>query len=113
MPQGAVVLMQVGGCSDFQKYVNAQNAGAGATIFINEGSPGNTDPPVYLFTDSGITAPALTAQIKTAEDLLGNVRRGLVGKTVRARVEFRTGMTPTQNVIAETRGGDPNIEPLR
>ena len=51
------MLMQVGGCSDFQKYVNAQNAGAGATIFINEGSPGNTDPPVYLFTDSGITAP--------------------------------------------------------
>ena len=27
---------------------------------------------------------------------------------MRARVEFRTGQTPTQNVIAETRGGDPN-----
>jgi Zn-dependent M28 family amino/carboxypeptidase len=52
--------------------------------------------------------PVLAAQIATVEDLVGSVRQGLVGKTVRARVEFRTGITPTQNVIAETRGGDPN-----
>jgi Zn-dependent M28 family amino/carboxypeptidase len=108
MPQGAIVLMQVGGCGDFTKYLNAQAAGAGATIFINEGSPGNTDPPVYLFTGAPITSPSLTAQIDTAEELLGGVRQGLVGKTVRVRSEIRTGMTPTENVIAETRGGDPN-----
>ena len=39
MPQGAIVLMQRGGCGDFTKYLNAQAAGAGATIFINEGKP--------------------------------------------------------------------------
>ena len=43
-----------------------------------------------------------------AEELLGNVRQGPVGKTVHVRADIKTGPTPTQNVIAETRGGDPN-----
>ena len=43
-----------------------------------------------------------------AQELLGNVRQGLVGKTARVRVDMRPGPTPTENVIAETRGGDPN-----
>ena len=108
MPQGAIVLMQAGGCSDFTKYLNAQAAGAGATLFFAEGSPGDTDPHVYLFTGAPITNPSLTTQIDVAQELLGNVRQGLVGKTVHVRADIRTGPTPTQNVIAETRGGDPN-----
>ena len=50
----------------------------------------------------------VAAQIATVQDLVGNVRQGLVGKTARLRVEWRTALTPTENVIAETRGGDPN-----
>jgi Zn-dependent M28 family amino/carboxypeptidase len=42
------------------------------------------------------------------QDLVGSKLAGLVGKTVRVRVEYRVGPTPTDNVIAETRGGDPN-----
>jgi hypothetical protein len=108
MPKGAIVLMQAGGCSDFTKYLNAEAAGAGATIFIAEGSPGDTDPHVYLFTGAPITNPSLTAQIDVGEELLGTVRQGLVGKTVHVKADIKTGPTPTQNVIAETRGGDPN-----
>ena len=33
---------------------------------------------------------------------------GLVGKTARLRIDWRPGNYPTQNVIAETRSGDPN-----
>lgn len=112
MPQGAVVLAQRGGCGELLKFQNAQAAGAGAIVYINEGNPGGPDdrlnPRVFIMTGAGITVPVLAAQIATAQELLGSVRQGLVGKTVRVRVEFRTGPTPTQNVIAETRGGDPN-----
>ena len=49
------------------------------------------------------------AQVATVADLAGSVRQGLVGKTARLRIEWRTDpAVPTQNVIAETRGGDPN-----
>ena len=56
----------------------------------------------------GLTIPIVAAQIATVQDLVGSVRQGLVGKTARLRVEYRVGLTPTENVIAETRGGDPN-----
>ena len=46
---------------------------------------------------------------RPSQDLAGGVRQGLVGKTVpRCASSGAPGMTPTQNVIAETRGGDPN-----
>ena len=59
-------------------------------------------------TGAGITVPIVAAQVATVADLAGSKRPGLVGKTVRLRVEYRVGATPTENVIAETRGGDPN-----
>jgi Zn-dependent M28 family amino/carboxypeptidase len=109
MPQGAIALIQVGTCGDLTKFLNAQAAGAGAIILMNEGSPGRTGAQVYIVSGVGINVPTLAVQVSTAQDLLGNVRQGLVaGKRVRARVDFRTGDTPTQNVIAETRGGNPN-----
>ena len=53
--------------------------------------------------------PDIAAQVATVADLAGSVRKGLVGKTVRFRIDWRTNpAVPTQNVIAETRGGDPN-----
>ncbi len=98
MPQGAIVLMQRGGCGELLKFQNAQAAGAGAIVYINEGNPGGPDdrvtPRVFIMTGAGITVPTMAAQIATVEDLAGSVRQGLVGKTARARVEFRTGMTP-------------------
>ena len=41
--------MQRGGCGDFTKFLNAQAAGAGAIVYINEGNPAarrRTDPRV-------------------------------------------------------------------
>src|SRR4051794_26021147 len=59
-------------------------------------------------TGAGIDIPIVAAQVATVQSLAGGVAQGLVGKTARFRVELRTGITPTENVIAETRGGDPN-----
>ena len=109
MPAGAIVLLQRGTCGFLDKWLNAQAAGAGAIVQINEGdSPARTDPVWFDLTDSGVTVPMVAAQIATVQELAGGVSQGLVGKTARLRVEYRIGMTPTENVIAETRGGDPN-----
>ena len=112
MPQGAIVLLQRGGCGELLKMLNAQSAGAGAIVYINEGNPGGpdnrTDPRWFNMTGAGVNVPIVAAQIATVQELAGGVSQGDVGKTVRLRVEYRVGSIPTQNVIAETRGGDPD-----
>jgi hypothetical protein len=112
MPAGAIVLIQRGTCGELTKWLNAQAAGAGAIVYINEGNAGvagREDPRWFDLDGAGITIPMTAAQVATVADLAGSVRQGLVGKTVRFRIDWRTNpAVPTQNVIAETRGGDPN-----
>ncbi|WP_053226977.1 M28 family metallopeptidase [Solirubrobacter soli] len=109
MPKGAIVLLQRGTCAFLDKWLRAQAQGAGAIVLINEGdSPARTDPLWFDLDGAGITVPMLASQIATVQEIAGGVSQGLVGKTARVRVEYRVGMTPTENVIAETRGGDPN-----
>ncbi len=111
MPVGAIVLLQRGVCGELTKFLNAQTAGAGAIVYINEGNvgvPGREEPRWFDMTGAGVTIPITAAQVATVAELAGGVPQGLVGKTARFRIEWRTGLTPTQNVIAETRGGDPN-----
>jgi hypothetical protein len=112
MPRGAIALLQRGTCAFLTKWQNAMAAGAGAIVQINEGNPGGPDDRVtplwFDLTGSGVTVPMVAAQISTVEQLAGGVSQGLVGKTARLRVDWRPGTYPTDNVIAETRGGDPN-----
>ena len=112
MPKGSIALVQRGTCGELTKWLNAQAAGAGAIVYINEGNvgvPGREAPRWFDLEGAGITIPITAAQVATVADLAGSVRQGLVGKTARLRIEWRTDpAVPTQNVIAETRGGDPN-----
>jgi Zn-dependent M28 family amino/carboxypeptidase len=109
MPAGAIAILQRGFCGELTKMLNAQAAGAGAIIYINEGdSPGRTQPRWFLMTGSGVNIPITAAQIATVERLIGDKRHGLIGKTARFRIDFRIGSFPTRNVIAETKGGNPN-----
>ncbi|HEY6886595.1 MAG TPA: M28 family peptidase [Solirubrobacter sp.] len=110
MPAGAIVLLQRGTCGELTKMLNAQAAGAGAIVYINEGNvgvPGREDPRWFDMTGAGVNVPIMAAQVATVQELAGGVGQGLVGKTVRLRIDWRSGITPTENVIAETRGGDP------
>ena len=108
------MLLQRGTCSFVIKWANAQAAGAAALVQINEGDPDSTPeddrlgPLWFDMTGSGVTVPIVAAQIATVQDMIGNVRKGLIGKTARLRVDWRPGTYATDNVIAETRGGDPN-----
>jgi hypothetical protein len=109
MPAGAIVLIQRGTCGELLKFLNAQAAGAGGIVYINEGdSPARTDPRWFNLEGAGITVPMFAAQVATVADIADGVMQGLVGKKMRMRIDWRPGTYPTRNVIAETKGGDPN-----
>ncbi len=107
MPDGAVVLVQRGTCALIDKWLIAQAEGAGAIIFFDEGNTPARSGVLYLNVDGVATVPTLTGPFSTLVDLAGGVTQGLVGKTVRVKVDWFFGNLTTRNVIAETRTGDP------
>ena len=109
MPQGSIVLLQRGFCGELAKMLNAQAAGAGGIVYINEGdSPARTQPRWFQMTGAGVNIPIVAAQVETVRRLARGTSKGLTGKSARFRVDFRTGTFPSRNVIAETEGGDPD-----
>jgi hypothetical protein len=118
MPRDAIALIQRGVCPFATKFMNAQNAGAGGIVFINENGPPNPNDPTddrvgpfwtdIEFLGIDLDIPIVAAQVDTVRQLSRGVTQGLTGRSARLRVDWRTGTHPTNNVIAETRGGDPN-----
>jgi hypothetical protein len=111
MPAGAIVLLQRGFCGELTKFLNAQAAGAGAIVYINEGNvgvPGREDPRVFDLTGAGITVPMHAAQVATVAEIAHGVGQGIVASSGRVRIDWRPGTYPTRNIIAETKGGDPD-----
>jgi Zn-dependent M28 family amino/carboxypeptidase len=111
MPAGSIALLQRGTCNYSVKVANAAAAGAAAAIIFNEGNPGRTGP---IFANvapaAGTTAaiPAITTAFALGESLAGGVTNGRTETRARIKVEWFNGELPTSNVIAETKGGDPD-----
>jgi Zn-dependent M28 family amino/carboxypeptidase len=112
MPAGSIALVQRGTCSFAQKWTNTFNAGAGAMVMFNEYNPGNADRDRVLWFDVpsfGVQTPPMTsATQETALHLMNGVENGDTGLRARVRLDWRPGTYPTQNVIAETKTGDPD-----
>ena len=106
MPMGAIIIVQRGTCTFAQKFALADSSGAGGMVFINEGQPGRTEPLWFNF--DGIAIPTVAATVETGTALANGVLRGLTGRTAHLKIEWQPGSYATQNVIAETPGGDPN-----
>ena len=112
MPAGAIVLLQRGTCGELAKLLNAQAAGAGAIVYINEGNagvPGRVDPRWFDMTGAGITVPIVRGAGRDGRR--PGRRRRARASSARPRGSASTGARariPTRNVIAETHGGDPN-----
>ena len=110
MPAGAIVVVQRGTCAFAQKFLLADQVGAGAMLISNEGNvpeiPGRTLP--IWFNVDGLVTPSAAVTVETATALANGVQKGLTGLTARVRIDWRPGTYPTQNVLAETRTGDPN-----
>jgi Zn-dependent M28 family amino/carboxypeptidase len=106
---GKIALVQRGFCAFVDKWQYAQAAGATGVIIYNEGNtPARQNP---IFVDNQPEPPARIAAVITSytlgNDLLQAYKRG-----ENPRVDFKVYGTFTDRflpqVIAETRGGDPD-----
>lgn len=105
---GKVAVIQRGGCSFNAKVVNAQEAGAQGVIVFNQGNDeGRTDVVNgTLGSDSGATIPAFGARFDLGKQWYDASLAGDVNVILNINVQDE--MVVTQNIIAETKGGDAN-----
>lgn len=99
-----IAIIQRGGCSFSTKVVNAQNAGAKGVIVFNQGN-GEGRTSVVNGT-LGATIPAFGARYE-----LGKQWYDLSKTTdlpVSLQLNVQDDVVLTQNIIAETKGGDEN-----
>jgi len=107
-PAGAIALIQRGTCTFRTKANNAQAAGASAVIVFNEGQTGRTGPVAGTLGEPTMTLPVIGTTHAIGADLANGVLAGDTGSTARVRVDRVNEERTTENVIAETPGGDPN-----
>jgi hypothetical protein len=116
---GHVALIQRGTCNLGAKVVNAQAAGAAGVIVFNEGNPGRTG--VFgggsLIDGAGnrivATIPVAFSTFAAGSDLLNQYNQAVAGGTPvpTMNLSVTAVVNPNAddyNVIADSRGGDPN-----
>jgi Zn-dependent M28 family amino/carboxypeptidase len=106
-PEGNIALIQRGTCTFEQKGNNAAAAGAVGIIFFNAGDTTdagrNNIPAVTLGDGYSGGIPALSATYA-----LGEEWADVDGLTMHMIVNVSRVLTTTENLFAETPGGDPN-----
>jgi Zn-dependent M28 family amino/carboxypeptidase len=106
--QGKVAVIQRGGCSFDAKVINAQNAGAKGVIVFNQGNSEGRTSVVNgtLGSDSAATIPAFGARFDLGKQWYDASQTGDVNVVLNINVQDE--MVVTQNIIADTKGGDDN-----
>lgn len=115
---GRVALIQRGGCTFGTKAQNAQAAGAVGVIIFNEGNPGRTGVLSGSLVDAAgnpiiPTIPVVFTSFAVGQDLLNQYQQAVQNNTplpvmnlaIQAIVKPNTD---DYNVIADSKGGDPN-----
>jgi len=109
---GRIALIQRGTCTFSQKVQNAQDAGASGVIIFNEGNPGRTD--VFGGSLSSIpTIPVAFTSFAIGTDLLTQYNHAVANNTALPTMSLTINgivkpNTDDYNVIADSKGGDPN-----
>lgn len=106
--RGNIALLQRGTCPFSQKVRNAVASGASAVLIFNEGQPGRTE----LFSGTlgetiAMDVPVLATSYAIGRELLAQMERDEEIE-VFVRSTALSGQIETVNVLAETRGGDPD-----
>ena len=96
---------QRGTCTFHDKALNAQAAGASAVIIFNEGQPGRTDVLSGTLGAPDFTIPVIGISFALGEELHVQLSGPV---TVRIVTSTISELCQTANVLADTRGGDPN-----
>jgi hypothetical protein len=115
---GRVALIQRGTCNFGAKVLNAQAAGASGVIIFNEGNPGRTSVLSGSLTDASgnrivPTIPVAFTSFASGQDLLNQYNQAVQGGTALPvmNLAIKAVVNPNAedyNVIADSRGGDPN-----
>ena len=109
---GRIALIQRGTCTFSQKVQNAQDAGASGVIIFNEGNPGRTN--VFGGSLSSVpTIPVAFTSFAIGNDLLNQYNQAVANNTALPAMSLTIrGIvkpnTDDYNVIADSKGGDPN-----
>lgn len=107
-PAGDIALIQRGTCTFRVKANNALAAGASAVVVMNEGQVGRTSAVAGTLGEPTTTLPVIGTTYAIGADLSNMVLNGPTGSTARVRVDRVNETRTSENVIAETSGGDPN-----
>jgi Zn-dependent M28 family amino/carboxypeptidase len=102
-PAGNIALMQRGFCDFGLKAANAAAAGAVGAIIMNEGQPGRTDTLAGTLGDFRPGIPTIGISFA-----LGNTLAATSGLRMRMFTDTTITPTTTENLLAETPGGDPD-----
>jgi Peptidase family M28/PA domain len=115
---GRIALIQRGGCNYGVKVLNAQAAGAAGVIIFNEGNPGRTSVPSGSLVDaSGNPIPMPTVPVAFTSFDIGSRLYSEYQQAVNSSALPTVNLNVTSierpnaedyNVIADSRGGDPN-----
>jgi Zn-dependent M28 family amino/carboxypeptidase len=100
-----VALIKRGTCTFGDKILNAAAAGYSAAIVYNDGLPGRTDV-VSATIGKAVAIPAIGTDYASGAALLAAAQNG--GSTVRVATRTINETRETENVIADTPGGDPD-----
>ncbi|MGW2155003.1 M28 family metallopeptidase [Nonomuraea sp. NPDC001699] len=98
---GRIALIQRGTCAFAQKIRNAGRAGASGIIVFNEGQPGRTDAFPLDIGEWRANVPMVFADFAVGNELATGT------PTVRLKVDANLVLGTNDNVIAESRFGDP------
>ncbi|MGD8110536.1 M20/M25/M40 family metallo-hydrolase [Vibrio sp. TRT 17S01] len=106
---GKIAAIQRGGCTFDAKVMNAQNAGAKAVIVFNQGNNEGRKSVVNgtLGSDTKVTIPAMGARFDLGAEWRTLVEQGQ-SVPVKLTANVQDEMVVTQNILAETKRGNPN-----
>lgn len=106
--RGKIALIQRGFCPFVQKINNAKAAGATAVLLFNEGQPNRTAPE-FFDAPPHIGIPVLFANFRVGQELYAAYQANPgAHPVVSISSDAETLPRRQDNVIAETRGGDPD-----
>jgi hypothetical protein len=115
---GRIALIQRGSCTFGTKILNAEAAHASGVIIFNEGNPGRTGVFNGSIVDSSgnsfiPTIPVAFTSFATGLDFYNDYQQAVASGTALPRASLSIASieqknAPDYNVIAESKGGDPN-----